>query len=198
MLTDGFHKVPLGKVATVVTHLEMQAAAPLRPVALPDGLELRQVTPDLDWYRDIFTRVGGQDWLWFGRLAMADEMLQAILDDPKVTFHTLSQDGRDEALLELDFRTQGECELAYFGLTSALIGSGAGRYLMNEAISMAWAQPISRFHVHTCTFDSPQAVDFYKRSGFAPYQQEIEIADDPRQIGLLPENAAPHVPLLRA
>ncbi|SFD89176.1 hypothetical protein SAMN04488523_103258 [Sulfitobacter brevis] len=198
MLADGFHKVPLGKVATVVTHLEMQAAAPLRPVALPDGLELRQVTPDLDWYRDIFTRVGGQDWLWFGRLAMADEKLQAILDDPKVTFHTLSRGGRDEALLELDFRTQGECELAYFGLTSALIGSGAGRYLMNEAISMAWAQPISSFHVHTCTFDSPQAVDFYKRSGFTPYQQEIEIADDPRQIGLLPENAAPHVPLLRA
>lgn len=198
MLADGFHKVPLGKVATVVTHLEMQAAAPLRPVALPDGLELRQVTPDLDWYRNIFTRVGGQDWLWFGRLAMADEMLQAILDDPKVTFHTLSRGGRDEALLELDFRPEGECELAYFGLTSALIGSGAGRYLMNEAISMAWAQPISRFHVHTCTFDSPQAVDFYKRSGFTPYQQEVEIADDPRQIGLLPENAAPHVPLLRA
>ena len=197
MLGDGFHKVPPGKVATVVTHLEMKAPAPLRPAALPEGLELRQVTPDPEWYRDIFTRVGGQDWLWFGRLAMAADELQAILDDPEVTFHTLRREGRDEALLELDFRTKGECELAYFGLTPALIGAGAGRYLMNEAITMAWARPISRFHVHTCTFDSPQALPFYRRSGFAPYRQEVEIADDPRQTRLLSENAAPHVPLLR-
>tara|TARA_R110002110_G_scaffold13673_10_gene65389 strand:+ start:55 stop:651 length:597 start_codon:yes stop_codon:yes gene_type:complete len=197
MLADGLHDIPKGKVAVVVTHLEMHAPAPSRPVPTPNGVTLRKVQPNLTWYRDTFTRVGALDWLWYGRLKMADDELNAILNDPKVAFYTLTRNGQDEALLELDFREDGQCELAYFGLTSDLIGTGSGRFLMNEAIQLAWAQPIARFHVHTCTIDSDQALSFYLRSGFTPYRRQVEIDDDPRLIGLLPETAAPHVPLIR-
>ncbi len=196
MLQDGLHDVPAGKVAMVVTHLEMTAKPSLRDVTLPDGITFRGVTPDLAWYRDIFNRVGALEWLWFGRLTMATADLQAILDDPDVQFFTLSKNGVDHALMELDFRNGGQCELAYFGLTPALIGTGCGAYLMNEAISRAWAKPIRRFHVHTCTIDSPQALNFYIRSGFAPYKQQIEIDDDPRISGLLPRDAGAHVPII--
>ncbi len=173
MLTDGYHDVPLGKLAMVVTHLEMREAAPLRDVTAPEGVALRALTPTLDWYRDIFRRVG-QDWLWFGRLTKTDAELQALLSDADTQFFTLTKDGRDEALLELKFTADGTCELAYFGLTPALIGSGAGRYLMNHAIRTAWARPISRFHLHTCTLDSPQALSFYIRSGFTPFKRQVE------------------------
>lgn len=196
MLTDGYHDVPAGKLAMVVTYLEMHKAAPTRPVTLPDGITFRRVTPTLDWYRDVFGRVGGQDWLWYGRLKMTDAALSAILDSEDVHIYTLQKDGRDEALLELDFRQSGECELAYFGLTPALIGTGAGRYLMNEAIARAWDADITRFHVHTCTLDSPQALDFYVRSGFAAYKRSIEIDDDPRVTGILPRTAAATVPVI--
>lgn len=196
MLGDGYHDVPAGKLAMVVTHLEMHSPAPVRDVPLPDGIALRQVTPTLDWYRDIFQRVGSQEWLWFGRLKMSDAELIAILNDPDVAFYTLSKDGQDEALLELDFRRKGECELAYFGLTPALIGAGAGRYLMNHAIATAWSKPIKRFHVHTCTIDSPQALAFYIRSGFTPYKRQIEVADDPRLTGMLGRDAGPNVPII--
>ncbi|MEQ6202071.1 GNAT family N-acetyltransferase [Sulfitobacter sp. HNIBRBA2951] len=196
MLGDGYHDVPAGKLAMVVTYLEMHAPAPTRPVTLAEGVTFRKVTPTLDWYRDVFTRVGGQDWLWYGRLKMTDVDLSAILNNPDVHIYTLQKDGRDEALLELDFRQSGECELAYFGLTPALIGSGAGRYLMNEAIARAWGADITRFHVHTCTLDSPQAVDFYVRSGFAAYKRSIEIDDDPRVTGILPRTAAAAVPVI--
>ncbi len=182
----------------IVTHLEMHAPAAVRPVSLPDGIGFHPVTPDPDWYRDIFRRVGSQDWLWYGRLRKSDAELTEILGDPGVEVFTLRRDGRDEALLELDFRVPGECELAYFGLTAALIGTGSGRYLMNEAIARAWAKPISRFHVHTCTIDSPQALAFYRRSGFTPYRQQVEIDDDPRVIGVLPEDHGPNVPIFRA
>mgnify|MGYP003154783701 CR=1 FL=1 len=107
-----------------------------------------------------------------------------------------SKDGHDEALLELKFGDDQECELAYFGLTPKLIGTGAGRYLMNHAIRTAWARPISRFRLHTCTMDSPQAMSFYIRSGFTPYKRQIEIDDDPRLIGLLGSEAGPHVPII--
>lgn len=195
MLGDGYHDVPPGKLAMVVTHLEMRAKPDLREAPLPRGVTLHRVTPTLAWYRDIFRRVGA-DWLWFGRLTLDDETLCAILDDPDVSVYTLSRDGRDEAILELDHRQPGACELAYFGLTKPLIGTGAGRALMNTAIEHAYARPITRFHVHTCTIDSPQAVDFYIRSGFLPYRRQVEIADDPRLINLYPKDCAPYVPII--
>lgn len=196
MLHNGLHAVPAGKLAVVVTHLEMFEKPATRPIDTPDGVTFRQVTPTLAWYRDVFTRVGGLEWLWYGRLKMADAGLQAILDDPAVQFYTLSKNGQDHALLELDFRQPDMCELAYFGLTPALIGTGSGRYLMNRAIDIAWGNGISRFHVHTCTIDSPQALDFYVRSGFTPYKREVEIDDDPRLLGILPRDAAPDVPVI--
>ena len=66
---------------------------------------------------------------------------------------------------------------------------------MNEAITRAFARPIKRFHVHTCTLDSPQALGFYRRSGFNAMRQQVEIDNDPRLDGILPETAGPNVPV---
>lgn len=194
-LEPGFYDVPPGMVATVVTHLEMRAPAALRPAPAPEGLcPTRIEAPTSDWYRDLYTRVGG-DWLWFSRLQMPEAELSAILTDPGVEIWAVERDGRAEGLLELDFRQTGDCELAFFGLTGALIGSGAGRLLMNKAIERAWSRPIARFHVHTCTLDSPGALSFYRRSGFTPVRQQIEIATDPRLAGDLPHEAGAHIPI---
>ena len=52
MLTDGFHEVPAGRIAMVVTHLEMRAPPRLKPAAGYIGLSLRPVTdPTPQWYR---------------------------------------------------------------------------------------------------------------------------------------------------
>lgn len=196
ILPDGLHDIPPGKVAAVVTHLEMHAPAPLRPVPPPEGADLRRVpAPDPAWYRDLFTRVGGHDWLWFSRLRMSEDRLSEIITDPRVEVHALFRGGRAEGLMELDFRRAGECELAFLGVTAELIGTGAGRFLMNAAISRAWSRPISRLHVHTCTLDHPGALAFYRRSGFTPVRQQVEIADDPRLADGFPRDAAPHVPV---
>lgn len=197
MLASGIHDVAPGKIATVVTHLEMTEQADPRPVPEPDSVKLKHVDATVDWYRDIYRRVGGQDWLWFARIGMSDEKLSDILRDPRVIVYTLIKDGVAEGLLELDYRIDGECELAYFGVTSVLLGSGAGRYLMNTAIQLAWEKPINRFHVHTCTLDHPEALGFYRRSGFTPYRQQIEIEDDPRLAGRLPMDAGQRAPIIR-
>lgn len=197
MLSDGFHDIPPGKVAAVVTHLEMRSRAEYRDCPVPTGCRLIKVDrPGADWYTQLFRIVGASDWLWFSRLRMSDAALEDIIQDPKVHVYSLRRGDRDLGLLELDFRETGACELAYFGLAGALIGQGAGRFLMNEAMRLAWAQPIQRFHVHTCTLDSPQALGFYIRSGFTPVRQQIEIAPDPRLDGLIERDAAPQVPII--
>jgi len=192
-LTD----VPPGKTAAIVTYLQMRSRPPLRKAPDLAATVRRVETPDTDWYRGLYERVGAMDWLWFIRLQLSEAELDAVITDPGIEIYALTIDGKDEGLAELDFRSNGECQLAYFGVTGRLIGCGAGRLLMNEAISRAWSKPISRFWVHTCTHDHPGALAFYRRSGFEAYRQQVDIADDPRLAGLLPETAAPHIPLIR-
>jgi len=195
-LPDGYVDLPLGKIAAIQTFLEMrERPAPRRD---PPGItaRVRRVTaPGIDWYLALFHRVGDA-YLWFARLAMERDELRKILADPKEEVYVVEQDGSEEGLLELDFRTPGECELTYFGLTAKLVGTGVGRFAMNRAIDAAWSRPISRFWVHTCTLDHPSALDFYRRSGFAPYARKVEIASDPRLVALVPRDAAPHVPMI--
>ncbi len=195
ILPDGYSDVPAGKIAAVVTHLEMTARPPLRPDP-PGAWTLRKVEmPGLDWFRDLYRRVG-EEWLWFSRLQMSDADFAAIIHSPLVEVYALVEGGRDEGLLELDFREAGQCELAFFGVTARLIGSGAGSWLMNRALERAWSRDVERVWVHTCTLDHPSALAFYQRSGFRPFRRQVEIADDPRLDGTLPRSAAKHVPMI--
>ena len=195
ILPDGYSDVPAGKIATVVTHLEMT-----EPPAIPSdpagAWTLRRVEmPALDWYRDLFRRVG-EEWLWLSRIRMPDVKLATIIQSPLVEVYALAHDGCDEGLLELDFRDAGQCEISFFGVTANLIGSGAGRWLMNRALELSWSRPIARVWLHTCTHDHPEAVAFYQRSGFRAFRRQVEIEDDPRLDGTAPRDAARHVPII--
>jgi GNAT superfamily N-acetyltransferase len=197
-LPNGYHAVPRGKLATVVTSLEMLSPIPARAERSDESWALRRVAhPEPAWYRELFRRIGAE-WLWHSRLALTQDSLAAILEHPDNEVYVLAIGDRDEGLLELDFREPGQCELAFFGLTETMQGRGAGRWLMNRAIERAWARPIERFWVHTCTFDHPGALAFYQRSGFHAYARQIEISDDPRLIGLVPSTAAAHIPLIES
>lgn len=195
-LPAGYSAVPPGMIANVVTCLEMKQRPrpkPTRPLESPLVLQ-RVEEPDIAAYRALYRAVG-QDWLWYSRLVMPDDELRGILEDRDVEVYVLSSLRRQIGLLELDFRKEGECELAFFGLVKDAIGQGAGRYLMDQALLRAWARPIERLWVHTCTCDHPAALDFYRRSGFVPFAFEVEVSPDPRLTGHLPRGAAPQVPL---
>jgi ribosomal protein S18 acetylase RimI-like enzyme len=192
---NGYTDLPSGKIASIVTYLEMRDRPdhPKRPK--PAGWSLQPLAGDLDRYRTLFRRIG-EPWLWFSRAVMPDDKLLEILGDPKVEAHALNDGSADIGLLELDFRSTDEAELAFLGVVPGAIGQGAGRHLMDEAVSRAFAKPVRRFFVHTCSLDHPGALAFYMKSGFIPYKRAIEVADDPRLRGFLPREAGPHVPML--
>ena len=195
MLSDGYHDVDPTKIVTVETSLQMFARPPRRavPPTAPFRLvRLENVTAEeyLDLYRAV-----GRDWLWFMRLALSEADLLAMVRDPKVEVYRLEGEG-GVGILELDFREEGECELAFFGVSPGLVGTGAGRWLMDQAIEMAWSRSITRFWVHTCTLDAQGAVSFYMRSGFTPFRRKVEITDDPRHLGRSPTDSAPHFPMI--
>jgi len=190
-----YEAVPTGQLAAVVTFLEIRD----RPnVAVPPSqLTLRRLPqPDAETYRLLF-RLVGSPWLWFSRLAIDDAALAAIIDHPNVELFVVEdREGRDAGMLELDFREQGQCELAFLGLVPELAGQGHGRWLLAEAVSRAWREGIERVHVHTCTLDHSAALGAYRRAGFIACKRAIERFPDPRLNGILPKDCAPQVPLI--
>lgn len=194
---SGTTDLPAGKIASIVTSLEMFSAPERRPD--PPGVEgfsLEAIgREDVARYLAVY-RLLGERWMWFSRLVKPVEELQAILSDPAVDFFAVRFDGRDVGLLELDFRIAGEGELAFFGLDESVVGKGAGRWLMNRALEHAWAKPIGRFWVHTCTLDHQGAVEFYQRSGFSAFKRGVEVDDDPRLHGAMLRGAVPHHPVI--
>lgn len=191
----GYGRVPPGWLVTTVTWLEMRERPAPTSRPAPSGVTLEPIGPgDLGRYRRLFREVG-EPWLWFGRTRMDDADLAAVLGDPAVWCRAVVRDGRDLGFVELDGRHEGEVELAYFGLLPEAIGGGLGRWLMDRALEEAWRSAPARVTVHTCSFDHPGALGFYRRSGFTPVATGIELAPDPRLTGLLPRDAAPHVPV---
>lgn len=151
---------------------------------------------DRDAYRALFRDIG-ENWLWQGRLVMADAKLAATLDAPTTQVHVAARrDGTPVGLLELDFAVPAEVELAYFGLAPAMTGHGHGGWLMAHAMRLCWQPGITRVWVHTCDLDHPAALGFYLAAGFVPFERAIEIIPDPRLIGIHPREAAPRIPIL--
>jgi GNAT superfamily N-acetyltransferase len=192
-----YSPIPDGHIAAIVTSLEMTERPPLRPMPAGELRLERWEAPALEKYRLLYRRVG-EPWLWFSRLVMADDELAAIIHHPDVMIWAVSdRRGIEVGILELDFREAGQCELAFFGLIPALNGKGHGRWLMAMALQAAWARKgVERLWVHTCTLDAPGALGFYIKSGFRPYQRQLETFPDPRLTGHLPREAAPQIPII--
>lgn len=197
LLLDGYTDLPPGKLANVVTYLEMTAPPPKadRP-SRPDLTVRRVEKPELRWYRALFKEVG-EEWLWTSRLMMTDDEIRAALADPNKPLFVLEKDGRTIGFYELDIDAAGDVEISLFGVVREAVATGAARFLMDRLLETAFATGARRVWLHTCTFDHPFAVRFYRRTGFRAYKFAIELMDDPRLTGHMPEDVAPHIPVIR-
>ncbi|MEA3017813.1 MAG: hypothetical protein QOI38_2535 [Sphingomonadales bacterium] len=188
----GLIDLPPGHIGAVVTFLEMNEQPKPRPEPDSGGLRLvrwRDVDPAK--YRALFERVGA-NWLWYSRLAMDDATLLATVAE----VHAVVDRRRIEVgMIELDFRTPGECLIRFLGLVPELAGRGHGKWLFARTVALAWRPGVERVHVNTCTLDHPAALPSYLKAGFRACRRAFESFPDPRLAGLLPRGAAPQVPL---
>jgi GNAT superfamily N-acetyltransferase len=196
MIPDGYTDLSPGKIASVVTYLEMLERPDL-PAASPPKVRLRRVEhPSLDWYRALYRKAGAQ-WFWFSRAEMTDEQLSGLLDRPTSELFIAEHEANEVGMAELDRSERPNVEITSFALFSEFMGKGLGRAFMAELLARAWTGPAARVWLHTCTLDAPAALTFYMKCGFRPYKRAIEVADDPRIRGILPPDAAPQVPIIR-
>jgi len=162
-----------------VTHLEMRARPknhcphPMGHIAL-----MRAADPPVHFYRYLY-HVVGKDYIWVHRKQMPDDALRAIIEDQRVEIYVLYADGCPAGFCELDFRNMPRAELSFLGVVPEFMGRGFGRFLLCEAIRMAWDKEPEMLTLQTCSLDHPRALPLYQRHGFVPYAQEqVELVDD--------------------
>jgi GNAT superfamily N-acetyltransferase len=167
------------KHKTTVTHLEMLSEPRLPPVPRPLGKYalMRADKPPVHFYRYLYDAVG-RDYVWVNRKRLSDAALAQIIHHEDVEIYVLYCSGAPAGYAELDFRAMPRVELSFLGVMPEYIGSGLGRFLLAEAISLAWRRSPQRLIVQTCTLDHPRALPLYQRMGFTPYgQEEVELEE---------------------
>lgn len=183
-----------GDVAAIVTFLEMTD----RPhIAVPSSsLALRRIErPDAASYRELYRLVGSR-WLWNYRLTLDDDTLHDLIAAPGIELFEVVDGDEIVGMLELDFATEGECEIKFLGLVPSYSGHGHGKWLFAETLRRAWRDGVRRVHVNTCTLDHPAALSAYRNAGFVAYERKVETYRDPRLTGVLPRDCAPQLPLI--
>jgi GNAT superfamily N-acetyltransferase len=104
--------------------------------------------------------------------------------------------GIEVGMVELDFRSAGDCLIRFLGLVPELSGKGHGQWLLAQTLALAWRPGVARIRVNTCTLDHPAALKAYLKAGFTAVKRAFESFPDPRLAGLLPPGAAPQIPLI--
>ena len=186
--------LPSGHVGAVVTYLDMTRRPPLRPLPASTLRLERWRAPEPARYRLLFERVGAR-WLWYSRLAMDDERLRSEMAEVHAV---VDRAGIEVGMIELDFRTRGQCLIRFLGLVPELAGKGHGAWLLAQTVALAWRPGVERVSVNTCTLDHPAALKAYLNAGFTAVKRAFESFPDPRLAGLLPPGVAPQIPLVAA
>jgi GNAT superfamily N-acetyltransferase len=161
------------RIPTVVTFLEMKARPPVLPPPQPKGKVaiLKADRAPVHYYRYLYDVIG-REYFWVDRKKKSDAEITDLLKDPAIELYVLYVEGCPAGMAELDFRDEKNAQLAYFGLVPEYVGRRLGFYFLYHAVLNAWARPIPKLRVNTCTLDHPRALPLYQRMGFAPYTRE--------------------------
>lgn len=176
---DGHTEKPQ-RIPTVVTFLEMLQHPSAIPPPQPKNkiAILKAEKPPVHFYRYLYATIGDK-YKWVDRKKISDAALAELLNDPLLELFVLYVDGCPAGMAEMDFRTKNLGQLAYFGLLPEYVGRRLGFFFLYHAAINAWAKPISRLVVNTCTLDHPRALPLYQRVGFVPYAREDRFIEMP-------------------
>lgn len=169
-------------VKTQITtyYLELRSVDELEPSGseMPD-LEIREAriaSPELG--RFLYTAVG-RSWGWTDRLSWSYSKWLAHLERPEVEVWIAHVGGVIAGYVELERQPGESVEIAYFGLLSQFMGRGIGGLLLSDTVERAFRTGARRVWLHTCSLDSPRALENYKARGFKLFKEETSLKDVP-------------------
>jgi GNAT superfamily N-acetyltransferase len=168
------------RIPMTVTFLEMLQKPNALPPPQPRGklALLKSEKPPGHFYRYLYDTVG-EAYFWVDRKKLSPEALLETIQDPLNVLYVLYSEGSPAGMAELDLRTHGTANIAYFGLMPEFTGKGLGYFFLYHTCINAWALGIERLTVNTCTLDHPRALPLYQRLGFSAYAREERFIELP-------------------
>ena len=148
--------------------MQPRVVAPPPPPPLLRTALLKSEHPPVHFYRYLYDAIG-RPYFWVERRLWSDDQLGVHLKNEKIALYVLYIGGVPAGMAELDFREKGTANIAYFGMTPEFTGRRIGPWLLHQTIELAWAEPIEKLLVNTCTLDHKKALPTYQRAGFVPY-----------------------------
>ncbi len=164
-----------GLLSYRIDWLQMLEPPSADPVPCPAGefAELVEAADFPVWYFFAMYDAVGDGYVWEDMHLADPRDVEAFVGSAGTRMHTLMRHGWPQGFFVLDFRTDGVCNLAYFGLVKQAIGRGLGGWLLDRAVALGWAGPgVRRLTVNTCTLDHPRAMPLYKGRAFELVRSE--------------------------
>ena len=162
------------------SYLELRSLEEFTPSdAEVSDLEIREAKiacPELG--RFLYTAVG-RAWRWSDRLNWAHSTWLAHLERPQVEVWIAYLGGVIAGYVELEHQPEESVEIAYFGLLRQFMGRGIGGLLLSDSVERAFHNGANRVWLHTCSLDSPQAMENYRARGFVLFNEETELVEVP-------------------
>lgn len=157
----------------IIHYLEMLNSRALPAKQSPPGFEFALVAPPSPILnRQFYVMVGGQ-WNWTDRLKWLDDDWCRYVNRSVLQTWVGYLHGESIGYCELELQSDGNMEIAYFGLLPEFVGRGLGGVLLTAAVERAWLNPeVRRVWLHTCTDDHPNALENYRKRGFTLYKTE--------------------------
>jgi len=154
----------------------------------PQGLRIEEcLSPTLSFYYYLAITIG-ERWAWSGPRSKTPEENRAIIQNPAVKLYVPYMHGVPAGMIELHTQHFPEVELMFFGLMPEFIGKGLGLVSLSWTVDRVFRMGATRFHLHTCSLDSPRALEVYKKAGFTVYDERRHKVPDPAQRGMFGED----------
>jgi GNAT superfamily N-acetyltransferase len=164
----------------VVTHLEQttRPSVGVQRAPRPDLAMRRVAAAEAAAEAERFYRAVGAAWHWRDRLVWSAVEWEDALNAPGATLWIASAGDQEIGYVELA-PAGTAMEIRYLGLLPEAIGKGYGRWLLEQAVAIAWAAAPSRVILNTCTLDGPAALPNYLARGFVIVREEHQLRELP-------------------
>lgn len=160
-------------------YLEQTESAQLRASPVPaDAPPIQLIAPAQPQLNRALYAAVGADWRWTDRLPWPPERWQAQIGRAEIHTLLMGTPAAPAGYVELEQQTDGNVEIAYFGLLSQALGRGWGGHLLSTGLRTAWSLPgTRRVWVHTCSWDAPAALANYRARGMRLYKEEVKTVE---------------------
>jgi GNAT superfamily N-acetyltransferase len=159
-------------VAIVITYLELDDPAALRPAGPPrlSDVEIARAEPDGALSRWFYVEVG-REHNWSDQLGRTEAAWRAWAELVETWVATVGGERAGYYELRVGGDEVESVEIAYFGIVPAFQGKGLGGHLLTHALRRAF-ELAPRVWLHTNTQDGLAALPNYTARGLRPYRTE--------------------------